>query len=100
MEYDEHKQAEKGKAVLEATLPIVDDADTAKALLAVDSYPLTGYSKVREALQEILLDEIVGFKNKAFDTKREWRIVVGPQELLKQSTNDGGRAGRQFISVL
>jgi Protein of unknown function (DUF2971) len=91
VEYDEDKQAEKCRAVFEVTLPILDDADTAKALVAVDSYPLGGYSKVREALQEILLDEIVGFKNKAFDAEREWRIVVRPRELLKQGTDDGGR---------
>jgi Protein of unknown function (DUF2971) len=91
VEYDEREQAKKCEAILEAILPVLDEADTARALQAVRSHPMVGYAKFLAATEELLLDEIVGFKNNAFDVEREWRIVVRPRELLKQATDDGGK---------
>jgi hypothetical protein len=91
VEYDEKEQARKCQTILEAILPIFDEADTAKALEALGPHHGFGYATFRGAVEELLLDEIVGFKNNAFDAEKEWRIVVRPRELLKQGTDDGGR---------
>ena len=37
------------------------------------------------------MEEVVGFKDKAFEVEKEWRLVVRRRELYKQGTDDGGR---------
>jgi hypothetical protein len=33
----------------------------------------------------------MGFKNKAFEVEKEWRLVVRRRDLLKQGIDDGGK---------
>ena len=40
-------------------------------------------------LQELVMDEIVAFKNPAFEEEREWRIVVRPRLIEMQRATDG-----------
>lgn len=91
VEYDKAKQSAKCRYILDAVLPILDDEDTAQALLRVDSHQVLGYSRFRKVVEELLLDEIISFKQSAFEEEQEWRIVVLPRELLKQGTDDGGK---------
>jgi hypothetical protein len=90
VEYDENEQAKKCQVILDAILPVLDDEGVANALRDIEPSPLLGYSNFRTALNDLLLDEIIGFKNQAFDVEREWRIVVRRRELLRQGTDDGG----------
>ena len=90
VEYDRSEQAKKCTAILEPLLAIFDNPDTERAIAAVTDHPLCGYSEVFRAIADILLDEIVSFKDEAFDVEKEWRVVVRPRELIKQGTDDGG----------
>jgi len=91
VDYDRNEQIKKCRTILDSVLPNFDDPDTARAIAAVDSHPIVGYSGIRRVAADILLEEIVGFKNKAFDVEKEWRIVVRQRELVKQGTDDGGK---------
>lgn len=42
------------------------------------------------------MDEIVGFKQSAFQEEQEWRIVIRPRELLKGPYDDGGKTRPQL----
>ena len=91
VEYDRDEQAKKCAAILDPVLAIFDDPDTTRAMVTVGDHPQVGYSKILSALIDMLLEEIVGFKNKAFDIEKEWRVVVRQRELTKQGTDDGGK---------
>jgi|HubBroStandDraft_6_1064221.scaffolds.fasta_scaffold238558_2 hypothetical protein len=91
VEYDDAKQADRCRAILDVVSSILDDQETARALLNVDSHEVLGYSRCRTIVEELLLDEIVGFKKSAFQEEQEWRIVIRPRELLKQGADDGGK---------
>jgi hypothetical protein len=90
VEYDRSDQARKCKAILDPMLAIFDDPDTAQAIVTVAEHPQVGYARISRAIADILLDEIVTFKNEAFKIEKEWRVVVRQQELTKQGTDDGG----------
>jgi hypothetical protein len=61
-------------------------------MATVGDHPLFGYDKILGAIADILLDEIVRFKNEAFKVEKEWRsVVVRQRELTKQGTDDGGK---------
>ena len=92
VDYDRDAQHKKCWAILDSVLPIFDDADTARAIATVGSHGVLGHSAIRTIISDILLEEIVGFKNKAFEVEKEWRIVVRQRELLKQGTDDTGKA--------
>jgi hypothetical protein len=81
----------KCRTILDSVLTIFDDPDTAQAVRAVDSYPVIGYSGIRNVIADILLEEVVRFKNKDFEVEKEWRIVVRQREMLKQGIDDGGK---------
>jgi hypothetical protein len=72
-------------------LPTFDDAETADAIRGVSCHPLVGYSRLRNAIADILVDEVVGFKNEAFAVEKEWRVVVRQRLLMKQTNDDGGK---------
>jgi hypothetical protein len=91
VEYNRIEQIKKCGAVLESLLAIFDDPATGEAVANIGSHPLFGYPVLRQMLADILLEEIVGFKNQAFDVEKEWRVVVRRRELTKQGTDDGGR---------
>jgi hypothetical protein len=71
---------------------ICDDSATAEAIAAVSQHPHFGYGAILRGITDLLLEEIVGFKNEAFSVEQEWRVVVRRREFLKQGTDDGGKA--------
>jgi hypothetical protein len=91
VEYDRDEQIKKCGAVLESLLAIFDDPATGEAVANIGSHPLFGYPVLRQTLADILMEEIVGFKNQAFEVEKEWRVVVRQRELTKQGTDDGGK---------
>lgn len=91
VDYERTSQRKKCMILLESLLPIFDDPNTNRAFETISSHPQLGYSKVRTVIADILLEEIVGFKNKAFEVEKEWRVVVRQRELVKQGSDDGGK---------
>ena len=90
VEYERSKQVEACSSLVESVLAIIDDDETERAIAAVQDHPLSGFSSFLKIIREILLEEIIGFKNDAFKSENEWRIVVRPRELKKQGVDDGG----------
>jgi hypothetical protein len=91
VDYNRHEQIKKCKAILDPVLSIFDDANLAKAITEIGDHPTMGYSKIMIVIADMLLEEIVGFKNEAFEAEKEWRVVVRQRELTKQGTDDGGK---------
>lgn len=90
--YDRNEQVQRCRTVVDSILKCFDETDTAKAIATIGSHPLFGYSELRKIIADILMEEIVGFKNKSFKDEREWRVVVRARVLMKQGTDDGGRS--------
>jgi hypothetical protein len=91
VEYERSKQVQTCNSLLESLLAVVDEVETERAIVAIEDHPLTGYSAFLKVIRELLLEEIIGFKNDAFKSENEWRIVVRPRELKKQGVDDGGK---------
>jgi len=91
VEYDRDAQAKKFSSVLEPVLAVFDDPDTARAIATVRDHPLVGYSNFYRVITDMLLEELVSFKNEAFKVEEEWRVVVRQRQLTKQGTDDGGK---------
>ncbi len=91
VDYNRNEQIKKCRAILDPVLATFDDAGTAQAIAAIGDHPLLGYSTTLIVIADILLEEIVGFKNEAFEAEKEWRVVVRQRELTKQGTDDGGK---------
>jgi hypothetical protein len=91
VEYDRNEQTKTCRTILDSILAIFDDPDTARAAATVADHPLVGSDKMFRAIADILLEEIVSFKNEAFNVEKEWRVVVRQRELTKQGTDDGGK---------
>jgi len=91
VEYDREAQSRRCSAILDATLPIFDDPGTEEAVRAVSEHPLVGFSKIFEALNDMIMEAIVGFKSEAFSVEREWRLVVRRREIVMPGTDDGGK---------
>ncbi len=91
VDYNRNEQVMKCRAVLDPLLAIFDDRETAQGLATIGAHPLFGYAVLRRIITDILMEEIVGFKNQAFEVEQEWRVVVRQRELTKQGTDDGGK---------
>jgi hypothetical protein len=91
VEYERTKQAEICRSILDPILASLDESTTAEAMRAVSEHPLFGYQMLFTATIDVLLEEIVSFKNEAFKVEKEWRAVVRQREFLKQGTDDGGK---------
>jgi len=89
--YDRSEQVKKCRSVLDSVLAMSDNPKIAQAIADFDSHPQVGYPVFQRLLIDILLEEIVSFKNKAFAVEEEWRVVVRQRELVKQGTDDGGK---------
>jgi hypothetical protein len=89
--YDRSEQIKRCRSILDSVLPIFDDPDAAKAIAAVESHPQVGYPAIRRIIADILMEEVAALKNKAFESEKEWRIVVRKRELMKQGTDDAGK---------
>ncbi len=94
VEYERAKQLERCKLVLDEVLPYFDDPEITRAVQGVSSRggPGEGYSEIYRIVADVLMEQAVAFKDKAFEAEREWRTVVRRRELLKQGIEDGGRA--------
>jgi Protein of unknown function (DUF2971) len=91
VEYDRNEQAKKCSDILNPLLAVFDDPDTARAITKVTDHPLCGYSQIFRGIADLLLEEIVSFKNEAFKVEKEWRVIVRQREFTKQGTDDGGK---------
>jgi hypothetical protein len=89
--YDRSEQAKKCTTILESLFAILDNPGSERAIATITDNPLCGYSEFLRVITDILLDEIVSFKNEAFKVEKEWRVVVRERELTKQGTDDGGK---------
>jgi len=92
VEYDRAVQIRRCREILDSLLPILDDEELASAVREIDISSPLGFQGIFSAISDILVEEILAFKSKAFEVEKEWRIVVRSRELLKQGTDDGGRA--------
>jgi len=92
VEYDRKQQLKRCKEILDAILPAFGDSATARAFEAIGDHPLSGFHIVSNAVVDVLMEEIVGFKSEAFAVEKEWRVVVRERVLTKQGTDDGGKA--------
>lgn len=91
LEYERSDQARRCGAILSHVRAILEDPDTARAIATIGHHPIVGYFRILRTVADMLLEEIVSFKNEAFKVEKEWRVVVRQRELLKQGSDDGGR---------
>ena len=91
IEYDRKAQAARCNAILDI-LNAFDDPAIEQAVKAVAGHPLVGHWKIAAAISDVLLEEMISFKNEAFAVEKEWRLVVRRREFVKQGTDDGGKA--------
>lgn len=89
--YDRIEQKARCQSALDELFEIVADPPLAAAMKILQDSSEFGYTALFKLIRDILLDEIVAFKNEAFAVEKEWRIVVRPREIIKQSGDDGGR---------
>lgn len=89
VEYDRDKQKQRILEILGSVLPILDEQEITDALRSIDPVSPLGFSKLSSIIHEMLVEEIIGFKDAAFAVEKEWRFVVRSRELLKQGTDDG-----------
>lgn len=90
VEYNRDEQIKQCNAVLDPILALLD-SETGEAIRKISDHPLFGYAAFYRVMQEILLEEIVRFKNEAFNVEKEWRIIVRRRELKKQTIDDAGK---------
>ena len=81
VEYDKKEQARKCGAILDSLLEIFHNQDATRALATISEHPLYGYSKILRAITDILLEEIVGFKNEAFQVQRSGALLFASENL-------------------
>lgn len=91
VEYDRNAQLKRCGTILDSILPIFDDPSTVNGIAAVDDHPFLGYAAILRVVMDLLLEEVVCFKDEAFKSENEWRIVVRQREWLKQGTDDGSK---------
>ena len=91
VEYDRDRQEEVCRSILKPLFEILADNATARAIVEIGDHPLFGYSKFLRVSTDLLMEEIVTFKNESFKAENEWRLVVRPRELVKQGVDDGGK---------
>lgn len=91
VEYERGKQIEACNSLVESLLSIINESETGCAIETISDHPRAGYSSFLNIIREILLEQIIGFKNEAFKEENEWRIVVRPRVTKKQRVDDGGK---------
>lgn len=88
VEYDGDKQIRRVLDILDSVLPILDEQEVTEAVRSIDPLSPLGFSKLSRIIQEMLVEESIGFKDAAFAVEKEWRFVVRSRELLKQGIDD------------
>ena len=91
VEYERSEQLRRCREVLDFLLPILEEPGLPGALREFDPTSQFGFHGFLRAISDVLVEEIIAFKSKAFEVEKEWRIVVRAREMLKQGTDDGGR---------
>ena len=92
VEYERPEQMRRCREVLDRLLPILEEPGLGEALRNFDPSSQFGFDGFLRAISDVLVEEIIAFKSKAFEVEKEWRIVVRAREMLKQGTDDGGRS--------
>jgi hypothetical protein len=94
-EYEREKQANTCREILQLVLSVADDPAVQRIARTtkVSSYhgPKITYDFILDVAEEMLLDEILGFKDKAFEEEEEWRLIVRPRRFLLQGRDDRGK---------
>ncbi|MGA3212070.1 MAG: DUF2971 domain-containing protein [Terriglobales bacterium] len=91
VEYERSEQLRRCRRVLDSLMPAMEEPGLAEALRELGSPSHFGFQGLLNSISDVLVEEIVAFKSKAFEVEKEWRIVVRAREMLKQGTDDGGR---------
>lgn len=92
VEYDRDMQIQRILEILDSIVPILDEqevTDAVRIIGGIDPLSPLGYSQLSRIIQEMLVEESIGFKDAAFAVEKEWRFAVRSRELLKQGTDDG-----------
>jgi hypothetical protein len=88
VEYDRDKQIRRVMDILESVLPILDEQEVTDAVRSIDPISPLGFSQLSRVIQEMLVDESIGFKDAAFAVEKEWRFAIKSRELIKQGIDD------------
>jgi hypothetical protein len=94
VQYERAAQVKSCQNLLENIVSKISGEELDWAITQVS--PFLGYDKFQSAIEDLLIEEIVGFKNPAFKEEREWRLVLRRRELVKQSEDDNGRTPTQL----
>lgn len=89
VDYDRDRQLRRVRHLLDFLLPILDEPKVAESIRTIDPASPLGLSQLQGTIQEILIEECLGYKDPAFAVEREWRFVVRSRAHLKQGTDDG-----------
>jgi hypothetical protein len=89
VEYDRTEQKRRCLSILDALLPILDEPEVTNAIRQLDTLNQFGYQGFVTSISDILFEESLSFKDKAFEVEKEWRIVIRSRAHLKQGTDDG-----------
>ena len=90
--YDKTEQLARCQAVLDGTLAALSSPEVGNDIVSQNPEGIFGVKRFLAIIADILLDEVVAFKDRAFEVENEWRIVVRPRELYKQGSDDGGKS--------
>lgn len=89
VEYDTEKQIQRVLNLLNFMLPILDERAVTESIRMIDPLSPLGFSQLQSSIQEILVEECIGFKDSAFAVEKEWRFTVRSRAHLKQATDNG-----------
>src|ERR1700688_9574 len=96
VEYDRFKQARRCKDVIDRVVPILDDRVADRVLRTAKALTYHGvvlaFDYAVKIVEEMLLDEILAFKDKAFEEEHEWRLIVRPRALTLHAMDDRGKS--------
>ncbi len=101
VEYERTQQMRRCQEILSSILPFLEDPEVVRVLDTemIFTY-LQGDVPLREFIlkvaQELLTDEILSFKNKAFEEEREWRLIARPRLFRLHANDDRGKTPSKF----
>jgi hypothetical protein len=100
VEYNRAKQVEHCEHVLNAILPFLEDMTVTRTMHTDMTVTYHGKIPVGEFIfkvaQEWLLDELLSFKDAAFEEEKEWRLIARPRLFRLQGRDDRGKTPNKF----
>ena len=100
VEYERAKQVECCEGVLNSILPFLEDPTVTRTLHTDMALTYHGKIPVGEFIfkvaQEWLIDELLSFKDKAFEEEKEWRLIARPRLFRLQGRDDRGKTPNKF----